>query len=191
MVGDARGGGCACGRDLMRLLFARAAVFGLAAAVGGTAMSSRGDVVVAPNAQAGALGNGQTMSPLHNQGTGYSRYQQVYTSSLFGGFGATESITGIAFRAKQAALGSFISGTVSVSAITITASTTQKNDATGLDANLDNNVGTGVTTVYSGALTMTASSPGSTLTPTIRDEFSRRRWWWLYVKGSGICCWIL
>ena len=164
---------------MKRILAVRA--LAAVAVLGGVAASGWGDVVVTPNANAGTLGNGQTMNPLHNQGTGYSRYQQVYTSSLFGGFGATESITGIAFRAKQAAFGTFISGTVSVSAITITASTRQKNDATGLVAIVDNNVGTGVTTVYSGALTMTASSPGSTLidyTINFQTPF-------VYSKGNG------
>ncbi len=125
------------------------------------AIAARADVVFAPAAQQTTLGNGQSFSPLHLSGSGYSRYQQVYDSTLFGGFSTNESITGIGLRAKQSFLGSFIQGTVSVSNIVITASTTQKNDAVGLDANLDNNLGTGLTTVYSGPITLT-SSTGST-----------------------------
>ncbi len=132
----------------------------MACLLGVSTMAARADLVFAPPAQQTTLGNGQSFSPLSLSG-GYSRYQQVYDSSLFGGFGTTESITGIGLRAKQPFLGSFIQGTVSVSNIVITASTTQKNDAGGLDANLNNNVGTGLTTLYSGPLTLTSSTGGA------------------------------
>jgi hypothetical protein len=133
-----------------------------ACVLAGGSVAARADVVFAPAAQQTTLGNGQSFSPLHLSGSGYSRYQQVYDSTLFGGFSTSESITGIGLRAKQAFLGSFIQGTVSVSDIVITASTTQKNDAVGLDANLDNNLGTGLTTVYSGPITLTSTTGGTT-----------------------------
>ncbi len=133
-----------------------------ACVVAGGSAVARADIVYAPGAEQSNLGNGQSFSPLHISGTAYSRYQQVYTSALFSTFSTTESITGIGLRAKQSFLGSFIQGTVSVSDIIITASTTQKNDSTGLDANLDNTLGTGLTTVYSGPLTLTSATGGTT-----------------------------
>jgi hypothetical protein len=153
----------------------------IAGLVTGCSLSARADIVVTPAADATALGNGQTMSPFHNQGTGYSRYQQVYSNSLFSGFAASESISGIAFRAKQSAFGTFITGNISVSDIIITASTTQASDSVGLSANLDNNVGPDSTVVYSGPLTVNASSPGSTLidyTINFQTPF-------VYTKGAG------
>lgn len=143
--------------------------------------SSSAAVAVAPNANAAALGNGQGVIPLRNYGAGGSRFQQVYGSSLFGTFGASEAITTLAFRAKQGAFGSFIGNSVTVSNIIITLSTTAKSDVTTLDGVFANNIGANVTTVYSGPLTLTATSPGSTNIDYVINLQSV----FVYAKGLG------
>lgn len=138
------------------------AVGALAAALMAVSASAGAAVVVAPGAFANALGNGQGMHPLRTYGTGGHRYQQVYTSALFGDFTASESITSIAFRAKQKPLGTFIGNSVSVTNIIIRLSTTAKSDVGGLDARFANNVGGDATIVYSGPLTLTTAAGGTT-----------------------------
>ncbi len=127
-----------------------------------SAVPASAAIVVVPNANAGTLGNGQGMNPFRTYGTGGNRYQQVYSSAQFGGFSASESITGLAFRAKQPTFGNFIGNTVTVSNVLIRLSTTAASDSVGLDATFANNIGANVATVYSGALTLTTSAAGTT-----------------------------
>jgi hypothetical protein len=118
--------------------------------------------VVVPNAQTNALGNGQTARPFEVDGTPGSRYQQVYGADQFGGFTSLESITGLAFRAKQPL---FVGNTVTVSNVTIRLSTTGRlatiDDANGISGDLNSNVGADVQTVYSGPLTLTTTTIGT------------------------------
>jgi hypothetical protein len=127
-----------------------------------SAVSVRAAVVVVPNANASTLGNGQGMNPFRTYGTGGNRYQQVYSSGQFGNFSSSESITGIAFRAKQPTVGSFIGNSVTVSNVLIRLSTTSASDSVGLDATFANNIGANAATVYSGMLTLTTSAAGTT-----------------------------
>jgi hypothetical protein len=120
------------------------------------------NLTVAPAGYGTTLGNGQSLSPLHNNGTGGSRYQEVFTSPILTGFGATEMITGIDLRAKQPALGGAITANVTVSNIIIQLSTTAKTDVTTLDPTFANNIGADVTTVYSGALTLNSPTTDTT-----------------------------
>ena len=133
-----------------------------AAAIASSAFPVLAAIIVVPNANATTLGNGQSTNPLRNYGTGGSRYQQVYSSLQFGALSDSEAITAIAFRAKQPTVGSFIGNTVSVSDVIIRLSTTSASDSVGLDATFANNIGANVTTVYSGALTLTTSTSGTT-----------------------------
>lgn len=138
-------------------------------------------VVVAPNGLTNALGNGQGMGFLRGYGTGGKRYQQVYTSANFGGFSASESISTIAFRAKQPLFGTFIGNSVTVSNIIITMSTTSKNDVTTLDPTFANNTGSNAQVVYSGSLTLTTATAGTTsfgYIINLQSEF-------IFNKGDG------
>jgi uncharacterized protein (TIGR03382 family) len=131
-------------------------------ALAATTTTARAAVVVAPNSLTNAMGNGQGMGFLRGYGAGGKRYQQVYTSANFGGFTASESISKIAFRAKQALFGTFIGNSVTVSNIIITMSTTSKNDVTTLDPTFANNTGSNAMVVYSGSLTLTTATAGTT-----------------------------
>ncbi|MBC8106997.1 MAG: PEP-CTERM sorting domain-containing protein [Anaerolineae bacterium] len=126
---------------------------------------------VVPNAQAAALGNGQdndTRLFSRSGDTDGNRYQQIYDAGQFASFGATEQINRLAFRAKQN--GGLFPGvfgpTVTVSNIQIRLSTTAR--ASSIDgANFISNVfadniGPDLTTVYSGTLTLTTPTAGTT-----------------------------
>jgi hypothetical protein len=155
----------------------------VAAASLSAALSVQAAEVVAPAGFANALGNGQSTRPLRNYGTGGSRYQQVYNSGLFGAFGAQESVTSIAFRAKQKPLLTFVGTSVTVSNIQIRLSTTAKTDAQGLDVTFANNVGANVQLVYSGPLTLTTSAATAGTSAfdyliTLQNAFT-------FAKGAG------
>ncbi len=133
-----------------------------AAALAAAALTASASVVVVPNANAITLGNGQSTNPLRTYGTGGSRYQQVYSNTQFGDFSASESITGIAFRAKQPTFGTFIGNTVTVSDVLIRLSTTSASDSVGLSAIFANNIGADEAVVYTGTLTLMTSAAGTT-----------------------------
>ncbi|HEX8323587.1 MAG TPA: PEP-CTERM sorting domain-containing protein [Tepidisphaeraceae bacterium] len=146
--------------------------------------------VVAPNAQANTLGNGQDNDTRFFSRTGDTdgqRYQQIYDAGQFAVLGTTENITGIALRAKTG--GFFFPGifgpTVSVSNINISLSTTQRNssiDGTNPISNVfADNIGADAKTVYAGALTVTTPTAGTTdfgYVITFQTPFA-------YSKGSG------
>ncbi len=123
--------------------------------------------VVAPNANTATLGSGQTNNPLGNErASGGGRYQQVYDAGQFSGFAASESINKIAFRAKQPLFGTFINNSVTVSNVQIQLSTTTRSAAFGaanyISGQFADNIGADVTTVYSGSLTLTTPTSGTT-----------------------------
>ena len=127
--------------------------------------------VVAPNAQATTLGNGQdnnrSIFPAAGDTDG-QRFQQIYDAGQFSTLGTTENITAIAFRAK---VGSFFfpgifGDSVTVSNINIRLSTTSRNSsidgANNISGQFADNIGPDIKTVYSGALTVTTPTAGTT-----------------------------
>ena len=127
--------------------------------------------VVAPNAQANTLGN-STDNDTRFFGragdTDGNRYQQIYDAGQFSALGTTEQITGLALRAKTG--GFFFPGifgpSVTVSNIIIRLSTTQHNSSIDGVNPISNvfadNIGADITTVYSGTLTATTATAGTT-----------------------------
>lgn len=133
-----------------------------------TSVAASAATVAVPNANAATLGNGQSNNPLGNErASGGGRYQQVYDAGQFSSFGASESINQIAFRAKQPLFGAFINNSVTVSNVQIQLSTTSKsaafNDANYISNQFANNIGADVKTVYSGSLTLTTPTSGTSL----------------------------
>lgn len=159
--------------------------FSLAALALSAAAASAASVV-APNANTSTLGNGQSNSPLGNErASGGGRYQQVYDAGQFSSFGASESISQIAFRAKQPIFGTLINNSVTVSNVQIQLSTTSKSaafaDANYISNQFADNIGADVKTVYSGSLTLTTPSSGTALfgyVINLQTPFS-------YTKGNG------
>lgn len=108
----------------------------------------------------GVDGNGQSERPFTRVGdSDGNRYQQIYSADFFSADGPLQTIDSVAFRPRQGALGSFIGNSVTFSDITFNLSTTPRtadtNFPTGLNADLDLNVGLNNTTVFSGPLTLT------------------------------------
>ncbi|CAN5365514.1 hypothetical protein BH09PLA1_BH09PLA1_05340 [soil metagenome] len=146
--------------------------------------------VVAPNGQAGSLGNGQdndTRFFSRSGDTDGNRYQQIYDAGQFTAFGTTEQITGIALRAKQngGLFPNVFGPTVTVSNIQIRLSTTQRNSsidgANPISNVFADNIGADLTTVYSGSLTATTATAGTTdfgYVINFQTPFA-------YTKGSG------
>ena len=127
--------------------------------------------VVAPNANAATLGNGQDNDRRFFGAAGDTdgqRFQQIYDAGQFSVLGTTENITGIALRAKTN--GGLFPGvfgpSVSVSNITISLSTTQRNSSIDgvnpISGQFADNIGADVKTVYNGALTATTATAGTT-----------------------------
>lgn len=127
--------------------------------------------VVAPAAQAAALGNGQDNDTVlfgRRGDTDGQRFQQVYDAGQFSGLGTTENVTAIAFRAKTN--GGFFPGvfgpSLTISNVTIRLSTTQKQSSIDGANNISNvfadNVGSDVKTVYTGSLSLTTATAGTT-----------------------------
>ena len=90
--------------------------------------------------------------------------QQVYESQLFNNFGGARSIEALAFRTfAGASPNAFFGNTLTISDVRISLSTTGRGDETGntLGSNFAGNIGADQALVYSGALTLTTSSPGS------------------------------
>jgi hypothetical protein len=117
------------------------------------------DTVIAP----GSAGNAQGPAPLRYYGDSGSRVQQIYDGSFFSG---PVEISGLSFRAYPGAAPSgFFSNSVSVSDILVRLSTTavSANEASGLQpsATFASNLGADLTTVYSGALTLTTAATGT------------------------------
>ncbi|MCO8125086.1 PEP-CTERM sorting domain-containing protein [Stieleria sp. TO1_6] len=108
----------------------------------------------------GVSGNGQSERPFTNAGDANgNRYQQVYSSDLFSGVGALQSISSVAFRPKQGAFGNIINGSVTLRGLTINLSTTPRDANTdfpnGISSDLALNVGADSQTVFSGDITLT------------------------------------
>jgi hypothetical protein len=119
------------------------------------------DTVVAP----GAAGNAQGPAPIRYFGSGGSRVQQIYSSDFFTGI---QSISALSFRAYPGAAPSgFFGNSVSISDIIVRLSTTSAGDENGTLASstFANNVGLDVSTVFSGALTLTTAATGSGAQP--------------------------
>jgi len=127
-------------------------------------------IVGAPRADASAItipvasnvpGNGMGDDPFSSVGdTNGNRYQEIFASSFFTSLDPEESITSVAFRPKQGAFLSFIGSDLVLSDLIVRLSTTTKtpdNNASGLNANLDLNVGADVTTVFEGPITLTTT----------------------------------
>jgi len=115
-------------------------------------------VITAPSND---LGNAQGPAPLRFFGAGGSRVQQVYSSDFF--TAGAESITALSFRAfPGAAPSGFFGNFVSASNLNITLSTTAFLDETGtpLSATFGTNIGSDVTSVYNGQLTLTTAATG-------------------------------
>jgi hypothetical protein len=111
--------------------------------------------VVAPNALANVEGDANNCIPLSGCAQ-VDRYQQVYASSQFGALAGPELITGIAFRPDSAQTSAF---SFSFANVQIDLSTTSA-APDGLGPTYASNVGGDVTTVYSGALTLSSSNTG-------------------------------
>lgn len=118
------------------------------------------DTVVAP----GAAGNAQGPAPIRYFGSGGSRVQQIYSSNFFTGI---QSISALSFRAYPGAVPGIFSNSISISDIIVRLSTTSAGDETGTLASstFANNVGADVSTVFSGALTLTTAATGSGAQP--------------------------
>ena len=123
--------------------------------------------VVAPNGLADTLGNGQDNGDdvFGRPGTtDGNRYQQVYNADQFGALAGTENITEVAFRAKQSL--AFLGNAYTISDVTIQLSTTDRASALGVPNGISNtfadNIGLDVQTVYSGPLTITTATGGTT-----------------------------
>ena len=118
--------------------------------------------VVVPNIQADVGGNAQGPAPFNYYGSLGSRNQVLYPASEFWHFdGEPKLITSIAFRPYPgSATSGFFSGTVDISNVLITLSTTNRTEsgAQMLSANYADNIGSNVQTVYSGPLTLTTSA---------------------------------
>lgn len=118
------------------------------------------DTIVAP----GSAGDAQGPAPFNYYGTGGSRNQEVYGSSLFSAAGAPISITEIDFRSYPGATPSgFFGNTLNIANVNIQLSTTSRGDETGtlLSTNFADNIGGDVATVYSGSLSLVTTNPGS------------------------------
>jgi hypothetical protein len=138
------------GPVLLTLATASAALIALVTSGAPSAVATPTTVVV-PNANATTEGNGNNSSPFDCGNDIAMRYQQVYAGAQVG----PGSISQLAFRDAT------FSSTV-IPNVTITLSTTTK-AVTGLDTTFANNVGSDVTTVYSGDLTL--SAPAYTTAP--------------------------
>lgn len=109
-------------------------------------------------------GTAQGPAPFRFYGGGGSHVQQVYESQLFGNFGGARSIEALAFRAfPGSSPNAFFGDTLTISDVRISLSTTARGDETGnaLGSSFADNVGADQALAYSGALTLTTSSPGS------------------------------
>lgn len=118
------------------------------------------DTIVAPS----GAGNAQGPAPFNYYGTGGSRNQEVYGASLFGAASGPIMITEIDFRSYPGAAPSGLFGdTLNIANVNIQLSTTSFGDETGtaLSTNFADNIGADVMTVYSGALTLHTTNPGS------------------------------
>ena len=111
--------------------------------------------IVVPSTLTNIEGNTSAGFPFSIIGTGRSmRYQQVYSASEFGGLG---EITQMAFRGDGVvAPGSFAATFTNIS---IQLSTTSK-PADGLSLTFNDNVGSDVTTVFSGGLSLSSAGTG-------------------------------
>lgn len=116
--------------------------------------------VVVPNANATTGGDAQGPAPFNYYSTTGSRNQVLYPASQFSAVTGTEDLTTIQFRPYPgSSTSSFVSGTVNISDVIITLSTTTKTEqgATALSTTYASNIGPDATTVYSGPLTLTTS----------------------------------
>ena len=111
------------------------------------------------------MGGGfQGPAPLRFPGSGGSRVQLVYESSLFGNFDGPRLITGLDLRAFPGfAPNALFGNSVTASNIFIRLSTTAFGDeGNALSSVFANNIGGDVVEVYSGGLTLTTAATGAT-----------------------------
>ncbi|WP_372785405.1 PEPxxWA-CTERM sorting domain-containing protein [Phenylobacterium sp.] len=107
-------------------------------------------------------GDAQGPAPINYYGSGGSQVQQIYDASYFAG---PTQITGLSFRAYPGAAPSgFFSNTVNVSNLTVALSNTMvsANEASGAQpsTNFAANEGANLTTVFSGAVTLSTAATG-------------------------------
>lgn len=127
-------------------------------------ISGAAAVPITTDTPSAAPGTAQGPAPFRFYGGGGSHVQQVYESQLFGNFGGPRSISALAFRAfAGSAPNAFFGNTLTLSDVRISLSTTVRGDETGttLGSSFADNIGADQTLVYSGALTLTTTSPGS------------------------------
>ena len=132
-----------------------------ALALSAVPVSSFAQTVLAP----GTSGDAQGPAPFNYYGTGGSRVQQVYSSSFFN---APISLTSLSLRAYPGAAPSgFTGNTLNVSNVAINLSTTARGDETGtlLSSTYANNVGSNVSSVFSGPLTLSTKATGQGTQP--------------------------
>jgi hypothetical protein len=138
----------------------------LAAALllGAAGMTGAAATPITTDTPSAAPGNAQGPAPFRFFGGGGSHVQQVYESQLFGNFGGARSISALAFRTfAGASPNAFFGNQLTISDVRISLSTTGRGDETGntLGSSFADNVGADQMLVYSGALTLTTTSPGS------------------------------
>jgi hypothetical protein len=112
----------------------------------------------------GAFSDAQGPSPFRFFGTGGSRAQTVYESRLFGNFDGPRAITAIAFRAfLGSAPGAFFGPTVAGTDVTVRLSTTARGESgpLQLSTSFADNLGTDLTTVFTGPFSVTTTLAGS------------------------------
>jgi hypothetical protein len=143
------------GRYRARLLTVAISVSALVATIGGGPAHATPTTVVVPNANAATEGNGENGWPFNCGGLGLSsqRYQQVYLGSEV----TSGVISRLAFRPDGTVGAAF--GPTTLSNVTITLSTTSASPG-GLSTTFANNVGSDVTTVFSGNLVLSSANTG-------------------------------
>ncbi len=134
----------------------------------GFAGTASAALIVSPTADTTAPGDAQSPAPFNYHGTTGSRNQTLYPAASFAAVSGPQSITDVKFRPYPNSTPSgLFPATVSISNVIITFSTTVATESgtNALSATYASNVGTDVTTVYSGPLTLTSTAtnaPGGT-----------------------------
>jgi hypothetical protein len=133
-------------------------------------------VPITTDTPSAAPGTAQGPAPFRFYGGGGSHVQQVYESQLFSNFGGARSISALAFRTfAGASPNAFFGNQLTISDVRISLSTTGRGDETGttLGSSFAGNIGADQALVYSGALTLTTTSPGSfDYIITLQDAFT-------------------
>jgi hypothetical protein len=111
----------------------------------------------------GAPGDAMSPTPLNYHGASGSENQQIYSSSFFSG---PTTISGVSFRAYPGASpGPFSGNSVSVSDLVVKLATTSaspnENAGAAPSITFADNLGADVSTVFSGAITLTTAATGA------------------------------